>query len=89
MTFTGVKPSISPSNVALNTNPGFQNTPNILELIEFGLRYLRSKTNDMILKIFSKLIELDENLMKSIHFVSKVINSTSKTSHWLLKNDSY
>ena len=28
----------------------FQNTPNILKLIEFWLRYMRSKTNDMILK---------------------------------------
>ena len=27
---------------------GFQNTPNMLKLIEFWLRYLRSKTNDMI-----------------------------------------
>ena len=35
----------------------------------------------MILKISSKLIEIDENLMKSKHFVSKVINSTSKASH--------
>ena len=68
---------------------GFQNTPNMLKLIEFWLRYLRSKTNDMILKISSKLIKIDENLMKSTHFVSKVINSTSKTSHWLLKNNSH
>ena len=68
---------------------GFQNTPNMLKLIEFWLRYLRSKTNDRILKISSKLIKIDENLMKSTHFVSKVINSTSKTSHWLLKNDSH
>ena len=29
---------------------GFQNTPNMLELIEFWRRYLRSKTNDVILK---------------------------------------
>ena len=29
---------------------GFQNTPNMLKVIEFWLRYLRSKTNDMILK---------------------------------------
>ena len=29
---------------------GFQNTPNMLKLIEFWLRYLRSKKNDMILK---------------------------------------
>ena len=68
---------------------GFQNTPNMLKLIEFWLRYLRSKTNDRILKISSKLIKIDENLMKSTHFVSKVINSTSKTSHWLLKNNSH
>ena len=67
---------------------GFQNTPNMLRLIEFWLRYLRSKTNDMILKSSSKLIEIDKNLIKSIHFVSKVINSTFKTSHWPLKNDS-
>ena len=33
----------------------------------------------MILKNSSKLIEIDENLMKSTHFVSRVINSTSKT----------
>ena len=59
---------------------GFQNTPNMLKLIEFWLRYLRSKTNDMILKISSKLIKIDEKIMKSTHFVSKVINSTSKTS---------
>ena len=58
---------------------GFQNTPNMLKLIEFWLRYLRSKTNDMILKNSSKLIKIDKNLMKSIHFVSKVINSTFKT----------
>ena len=61
MTFTGVKPSISTSNVALKANPGtvlksiysswgFQNSPNMFKLIEFWLRYLRSKTNDMILK---------------------------------------
>ena len=68
---------------------GFQNTPYMFKLIEFWLRYLRSKTNDMILKISSKLIEIDENLLKSIHFVSKVINSTSKASHWPLKNDFY
>ena len=67
---------------------GCQNTPNMLRLIEFWLRYLRSKTNDMILKSSSKLIEIDKNLIKSIHFVSKVINSTFKTSHWPLKNDS-
>ena len=29
---------------------GFQNTPYMFTLIEFWLRYLRSKTNDMILK---------------------------------------
>ena len=46
------------------------------------------RTNDMILKSSSKLIEIDKNLIKSIHFVSKVINSTFKTSHWPLKNDS-
>ena len=40
---------------------GFQNTPNMLKLIEFWLRYLRSKTNDMILKISSKLIKIDES----------------------------
>ena len=67
---------------------GFQNTPNMFKLIKFWLRYLRSKTNDII-KISSKLIERDENLMKSIHFVSKVINSTSKTPQWTFKNDSY
>ena len=50
--------------------------------------YLRSKTNDMILKNSSKLIEIDKNLIKSINFVSKVISSTFKTSYWLLKNDS-
>ena len=72
-----------------NLTWGFQNTPNMFKLIEFWLRYLRSKTNDMILKSSSKLIEIDKNLIKSIHFVSKVIDSTFKTSHWLLKNDSY
>ena len=36
---------------------GFQNTPYMFKLIEFWLRYLRSKTNDMILKISGKLIE--------------------------------
>ena len=42
----------------------------------------------MNLEISSKLIKVDENLMKSIiHFVSKVIDSTFQTSHWLLKND--
>ena len=35
----------------------FQNTPNMLRLIEFWLRYLTSKTNDMILKNSSKLIQ--------------------------------
>jgi len=73
----------------LCSSRGFQNTPNMLKLIEPRLRYLRSKTNDRIPKISSKLIKIDENLMKSTHFVSKVINSTSKTSHWLLKNDSH
>ena len=52
---------------------GFQNTPNMLKLIEFWLRYLRSKTNDMILKNSSKLIEIDENLMKTKLFVTKII----------------
>ena len=52
---------------------GFQNTPNMLKLIEFWLRYMRSKTNDMILKNSSKLIEIDENLMKTKLFVTKII----------------
>ena len=44
MTFSGVKPSISPSNIALNANSGTvlksarlrdsKNTPNMLRLIE-------------------------------------------------------
>ena len=37
------------------------------------LRYLRSKTNDMILKNSSKLIMIDENLMKTKLFVTKII----------------
>ena len=52
---------------------GFQNTPNMLKLIEFWLRYLRSKTNDWILKNSSKLIEIDENHMKTKLFVTKLI----------------
>ena len=32
-----------------------------------------SKTNDMILKISSKLIKIDENLMKTKLFVTKII----------------
>ena len=51
----------------------------MLKLIEFWLIYLRSKTHDRILKNSSKLIEIDKNLINSIHFVSKVINSTFKT----------
>ena len=38
----------------------------------------------MILKISRKMIAIDENLMKSIHFVSKVIHSTVQKSHWWL-----
>ena len=52
---------------------GFQNTPNMLKLIEFWLRYLRSKTNDMILKYSSKLVEVDEKLTKTKLFVTKII----------------
>ena len=52
---------------------GFQNTPYMFKLIEFWLRYLRSKTNDMILKITNKLIEIGENLMKSIHLSQKYL----------------
>ena len=73
MTFSSVKPSISPSNVALNEYPG-----TVLKTVCPE----DSKTP-------SKLIEIDKNLIKSIHFVSKVIDSTFKTYHWLLKNDSF
>ena len=55
---------------------GFQNTPNMLKFIEFWLRYLRSKTNDIILKNSSKMIEIDENLMKTKLCVTKIILDT-------------
>ena len=45
----------------------------MLKLIEFRMRYLRSKTNYMILKNSSKLIEIDENQMKTKLFVTKII----------------
>ena len=61
---------------------GFQNTPNMLKLIEFWLRYLRSKTNDMILKISSKFIEIDENLMKTKLFETKIFLVTFATFFW-------
>ena len=32
-----------------------------------------AKTNDMVLKISSKLMEIDENLMKTKYFVGKII----------------
>ena len=59
---------------------GFQNTPNMLKLIVFWLRYLRSKINGMILKNSSKLIEIDENLMKTKLFVTKIILVTMGAS---------
>ena len=37
------------------------------------MRYLRSKTNDVILKNSSKLIKIDENNMKALLFVTKII----------------
>ena len=54
MTFSGLKPSYllkccskcKSRNIFGNcASWGFQNTPNILKLIKFWLRYLRSKTN--------------------------------------------
>ena len=53
------------------------------QIDEFYLRYLRSKTKDMILKNTSKLIEIDEILLKSSLFVSNIIISTSKVFHGL------
>ena len=41
-------------------------------MVKFWLRYLRSKTKDMILKNSSKLIEIDENLIK-LNFLGKKI----------------
>jgi len=43
------------------------------KLIEFRPRHLRSKTNDWIPKNSSKLIEIDENHMKTKLFVTKLI----------------
>ena len=40
------------------------------KLIEVGLRYFCSKTNDMILKISCKLIKIDENLIETELFVT-------------------
>ena len=45
----------------------------MFKLIEFWLRYLGSKTNDVILKNSSKLIKIDENNMKALLFVTKII----------------
>ena len=53
---------------------GFQNTPYMFKLIKFWLRYLRSKTNDMILKKSSKFIRIEENLMKTKLFVTKCLD---------------
>ena len=43
----------------------------MIKLINFLLRYLRSKTYDMILKISSKLIETDKNHMKSSSYLNQ------------------
>ena len=84
ITFTSVKPSISTSNVALNANPGTvlkSARPKDSKTPLTCSNWLSFDWDIWDLKISSKLIEIDENLLKSIHFVSKVINSTSKAAH--------
>ena len=52
------------------TSWGFQNTPWMLELTKFWLRYLRFSTDGIIFKISSKMIKPRRNLMISKNFVS-------------------
>ena len=68
------------SNFDQNANPGTVlnsahhedswNTPNMLKLIKFWQSYLRSKTNDIILKTSSKVIQLTEFSFE-INFLSQ------------------